>query len=192
MERFFPGGIEEVEEPNVVRAGIRAVPRADAAVVDLRVQAVFVVAAGVGRTDRFARRGIALLTHHRAVLHLHVGKLALEVPLDPDPVQRTPARRLQFSHRRNVVFGVAGGHARFASGAAVEIDRHAPSVRHYRFSNSNGFSRNSPAAEKRTSLPSGSPTRVTFTRVAAHASAPVVASATGAMISTGFWPRPDA
>src|SRR6185295_4548028 len=184
--------IEEIEEADVVRAGVGAIPRADAAVVDLRIETVLVMTARIRRAHRLARRRVALLTHHRAVLHLHIGELALEVPLDTDPMQRASSRGLQFADRRNVVFRMASGHARFATGAAVEIDRHAPSVRHYRFSNSKGFSRSSPAAEKRINFPSGSPTRATFTRVAAQASAPVVASATGAMISTGFCPRPEA
>src|SRR5262249_20168601 len=192
VERLLPGRVEEIEEANVIRAGVGAISRADAAIVDLRVQARFVMAARVGRADRLAWRRIALLAHHRPVLHFDVGKFALEVTLDTDPMQRAAARGLQLADGRDIVFRVAGGHARFATGAAVEVDRHAPSVRHYRFSNSKGFSRSSPAAEKSTSLPSGSPTRAILTRVAAQASAPVVASATGARMSTGFCPRPDA
>src|SRR5713101_7473485 len=55
VKRLVPGRIEKVEEPDVVRARVRAVPRADAAVVHLSVQPFVGVMAGVGRTDRLAR-----------------------------------------------------------------------------------------------------------------------------------------
>ena len=118
VQRLVPGRVEEVEEAHVVRAGVGAVAGADAAVVDLRVQAVFGVVAGVGRTDRLARGGVALLAQHRPELHLHVGKLALPVAFDADPVHGAAARRLLGADGRNVVLGVAGRDARLAARAA--------------------------------------------------------------------------
>ena len=155
MQRLLPDRVEEVEEADVVGTGVRAVAGADAAVVDLRVQAVFGVMARVGRADRLAGRGVALLAHDRPELHRHVGKLAFEVALDANPVHGAPARRLELADGRNVVLGVTGRHARSAAGAAVEIDRHAPSMGHYRVSPSCGFSRSSPRAENMISVPSG-------------------------------------
>src|SRR6185295_1159963 len=81
MERPGPLRIEEVEEPHVVRTRVRAVPRADAAVVDLRVQPFVSVMARISRAHRLARRRVAVLTHDGAKLQPHVGEIALPVAL---------------------------------------------------------------------------------------------------------------
>ena len=94
VQRLLPFRVEEIEETDVVGARVGAVARANAAVVHLRVQAFFVVVARVGRADRLARRGVALLAHHRSILDAHLGELALEVPLHAHPVHRPSARRL--------------------------------------------------------------------------------------------------
>jgi len=192
--------ISKVEEPDIIRTRIRAVPRADAPVVDLRVKAFFRVMTRIGRAHRLARRRIALLAHHRPELHADVGELALVVPLDADPVHCAPARRLVGPDRRDIVLSMAGGHARTAASALVQINGHAPSVCHqlstlsyqlsaisYRTSRSCGFSYFSPANKIR--LPSASAARAILTRVAAHASDPVSVSVIGARMLTGFAPR---
>ena len=70
--------IEEIETPNLERAIVRAITRADAAVVGHDVQAVFAVDGSVDRANRFARRVLAVLTHHRFMHHLGIfRKLAL-------------------------------------------------------------------------------------------------------------------
>ena len=117
VQRLLPLRVEEVEEADVVRAGVGAVARADAAVVDLRVQAVLVVVAGVGRAHRLARRVVALLAHHRPELEPHVREVAFPVALDADPVHGAAARRLLGADRRDVVLGMAGRDAGFAARA---------------------------------------------------------------------------
>src|SRR5216684_3979814 len=182
------GIVEIAEHDGPRRAGVRAVPGADAAVVHLRVQPFVGVMAGVGRTDRLARRRVTLLAHHRTELDADIGELALEVPLDANPVHGAAPRRLHVADRRDVVFRVTRGHARAAAVAAIEIDRHAPSVCHYRTSPPCGCSRSS--APNRINRPSASPARAMRTRVAAQASAPVSGSETGASTPIGFSPRP--
>src|SRR6266511_313334 len=54
-----------VEVADLVRAVVGAIARADAAVIDLPVEAVGGVIGGVHGTDRLARRVAALLAHHR-------------------------------------------------------------------------------------------------------------------------------
>src|SRR3954463_5779016 len=56
---------EPVEVADLVWAVVRAVARADAAVVDLDVQAVRRVIRRVHRADRLTRRVAAMLTEHR-------------------------------------------------------------------------------------------------------------------------------
>src|SRR5688572_29494737 len=129
MQRLVPRRVEEVEEPDVVRARVRAIAGADAAVVDLRVEAVLGVMAGVGRTDRLARRVVAVLAHDGAELERRLRELAFPVALDADPVLGAPARRLLCPDGRDVVLGVAGGDTGAAPGAAIEVDGHSP-VRH--------------------------------------------------------------
>ncbi len=189
LQRLLPLRVEEVEEPHVVHAGVAAVAGADAAVVDLRVQPVLVVVAGVGRAHRLARGVVALLAQHRPERQLRVRELALPVAFDADPVHRPAARRFLRADGRDVVLGMAGGNAGLAARALVEIDDHAPALCHRQPRPwSSGRSRVAPA--KRIRLPSASPTRVTFTRVAAQASVPVSGSSTGASTRIGLAPRP--
>ena len=189
LQRLLPLRVEEVEEPHVVHAGVAAVAGADAAVVDLRVQPVLVVVAGVGRAHRLARRVVALLAQHRPERQLRVRELALPVAFDANPVHRPAARRFLRADGRDVVLGMAGGDAGLAARALVEIDDHAPAMCHVSlvrgYPGVRGWRRRS-----RIRLPSASPTRVTFTRVAAQASVPVSGSSTGASTRIGLAPRP--
>ena len=129
---FSHCGLKKLKNRTLYGQALRAVARADAAVVDLRVQPFLGVMAGVGRAHRLARRVVALLAQHRPELHPHVRELALPVALDAQPVHGAAARRLVGADRRDVVLGVAGRHAGLAARAAVQIDDHAPSMWHRR------------------------------------------------------------
>src|SRR3954471_1600274 len=61
------GEVEPVEPPDLVRAVVRAEPRADAAVVDHLVEPVGAVLGRVDRTDVLAGRVRAVLAQHRLV-----------------------------------------------------------------------------------------------------------------------------
>ena len=56
------------------------------------------------------------------------GGLAGEVAVDPDPVHLAPLRDLDLADDRHVVLALAGGHARVAADAGVQVDRHPPLV----------------------------------------------------------------
>src|SRR6185295_11816477 len=131
MQRLVPRWIEEVEEAHVVGTRVGAVARADAAVVDLGVQTIGRVMTRIGRAYRLARRVVAVLAHHRTELQPDVGELALPVALDANPVLGAPAGGLIGSDRGDVVLRMAGGDARPAAVAAIEIDGEAP-LRHVR------------------------------------------------------------
>ncbi len=132
LQWLVPLLIEEVEEAHVVGARVGAVAGADAAVVDLRVEAVLVPVGGVGRAHRLARGVVAVLAEDRAELHPHVREVAFVITLDADPVHGAAPRRLEVANGGNVVFGMARRDAGFAARALVEIDRHAPPERHVR------------------------------------------------------------
>ncbi len=126
LQRLFPVGIVEIEIAHGVGAGVGAIARADAAIVDLAVQAFVGVIAGVDRADRLAGSVVALLAQHRLKRSLHIGELAFPIALDANPVLGAAARGLILADRGDVVFGVAGNHARLAARAAVQIDHHCP------------------------------------------------------------------
>ena len=119
----------QLKRAHLVRAVVGAVAGADAAVVDLRVQALGGVIGRVDRADRLARRVRALLAEHRQEADVELAaRLVAEVALDPDPAHVAPLARRVAAHHRDVVLGVAGDHARLAAGAPVEVDRHRPAV----------------------------------------------------------------
>ncbi len=120
--------MKEVEVPHLVRAVVRAVPRADAAVVDHVVQALGAVGGGGDGADELARGVLALHARHRLVQCPRVAGIAFPVAVDPDPVQGVPARDLDLADGRDVVLRLASDDARVAAGARVQVDRHAPGV----------------------------------------------------------------
>ena len=119
---------QEVEPPHLVRTVVRAVPRADAAVVDHVVQAFVVVLTSPppGRPARTARPRTA--AGHRLVVGLRRVEVALEVRVDANPVHLALRVDLLLADDRDVVLGHAGGDADAAAGAGVQVDRHAPLV----------------------------------------------------------------
>src|SRR5882762_8394533 len=131
-ERFvLPVGLRvvvPVEVADLVRTVVGAVARADAAVIDLAVQPVRRVIGGEHRTDRLARRVAALLAEHRGVDRaLRLAVLVGEpIALEPHPRHLAATLHQLLADRRDVVLGVAGGHARGAAGALRQIDREPP------------------------------------------------------------------
>src|SRR4029453_12549220 len=114
--------VEEVEAPHLVRAVVRAVARADAAVVDHRVQAFRVVHGGRDRADLLARGVLALHAGHRLERGARVGGLAGEVGVDAQPRHLAAAPHLVLADHRDVVLALAGDGAGVAAGAGVEVD----------------------------------------------------------------------
>src|SRR5690606_20718644 len=126
VEGLGPLPAEPVVGAHLVRAVVRTVPRAHAAVVDLAVQAIRRVVRGVHGTDRLARRIAALLAHHRQERRVQILAFALEVALDAHPVEDAPLRDLLRADDTDVVLGVACGDAGTAAGAPFHVDGHAP------------------------------------------------------------------
>ena len=120
---------EPVEPPHLVGAVVRAVPGAHASIVDLCVQSLRVVIRGVHGAHGLTRRVAALLTEHGLLhgLEAAVGRL-LEVAVDLDPRHVSPLSAHHFADGGDVVLGVAGGDARAAPRAGVQVDRHPPAV----------------------------------------------------------------
>ena len=126
--------VEEVEAADLVRAVVRAVAGADAAVVGHRVEALVVVDGGVGGADGLARGGLAMLAGdaHEGDLRVFGDRVAgggaavEEVAVQADPVHVAALEHLLAADDGDVVLGLASGHAGVAAGARVEVDRHAP------------------------------------------------------------------
>src|SRR5207253_7072204 len=105
LERLGARGVvEEVEAPHLVRAVLRAEARADAAVVDLDVEALAVMHGCIHWADVFARRVLAVHARHR----LEERAFSLVVAIDADPVHLPPGDHLVLAHRGDVVLRLAG------------------------------------------------------------------------------------
>src|SRR3954468_20574470 len=120
------GVVEEIEAPHLVRAVVRAVAGADAAVVDHRVQAVGGVHSRRHRADLLAGGVLALLAGHRLEHDLRLLGRAGEVAVHAQPVHLAAAAHLLVADDGYVVLALAGDHAGVAAGAGIEVDRHAP------------------------------------------------------------------
>ena len=141
--RFLPDRslvvIEIIKPAHLERTVVRAIPRANAAVVGHDVETVFAVHGCVHRANRFARRILAVLAHHRLMHHLRFFRNAApilieilfvgEIAIDPHPMHGAAVRDLKFADDRNVIFALAGNDARAATGADIQIHRHPPLLR---------------------------------------------------------------
>src|SRR5437660_529492 len=128
--------IEVIESAYLEWAVIRAISRADAAVVRHDVKAILAMDGCVHRTNRFARCVLAVLAHHRFVHDLRVFRpvatvlvewfSARIIAVDANPVHRAAMSHLQLADYRDVVLGLAGNHTGAAPGADIQIDTHPP------------------------------------------------------------------
>src|SRR4029079_8782233 len=107
---------------------VRAVPRADAAVVRHLVQPLGAVRRRLDGAHELARRVLALHARHRLAVHARIFLRALEVAVEADPVHHAAAVDLLLADDRDVVLRDARRDARTARGARGEVDDHAPGV----------------------------------------------------------------
>src|SRR6476661_5458879 len=101
-----------IEAAHLVRAIIRTVARANAAVVNLLVEPLRTGAGGQHRTDCLAWRVLAMLAHHRLVNALGIVFCPAVIAVNADPVHDAGAFDLVFADHGNVVFRLACNHAR--------------------------------------------------------------------------------
>src|SRR5690606_33562444 len=107
---------------------VRAVPRADAAVVDHVVQAFARVHGRANRAHLLAGRVLALLAGDGLEARLGGVRLALVVAIDAQP-EHLPARCDGLLARDgDVVLRLARRDASAAADALVQIDAHAPAM----------------------------------------------------------------
>src|SRR5262249_4021017 len=116
----------EVEAPDLVRAVVRAVAGADAAVVDHVVEAVAAVHRRRHRADHLAGGVLALHARHRLEERPRVGGGAEAVTVDAQPVHLAAAAGLVRDDDGDVVLGLAGDDAGAAAGADAQVEGHAP------------------------------------------------------------------
>ena len=126
---FLTVGVsEEIEAAYLVGTVGLAEPRADAAVVNLQVQPFAVMHRGGHRTDRLARRVLAMHAGHRLKPELRVRFRAMVVDVDPQPMHVAAARNFFRPDHRDIVLGLAGDHAGVAADAHGGVDHHRPGV----------------------------------------------------------------
>src|SRR5207249_2561651 len=79
--------------------------------------------------DWFARGVLAMHAWHR-LKERPFGSVfvPLEISIDPNPVHLAAARNLFLADNRNVVLRLTGNHARVATHATVQVDRHPPRI----------------------------------------------------------------
>src|SRR5580700_6155599 len=82
------GEQQEIEAADFVRAIVRAVARADAAVVNHFVQAFGAVHRGADGADHFAGRVLTVHAEHRLVIRFGIVYAAAEISVHADPVHR--------------------------------------------------------------------------------------------------------
>jgi hypothetical protein len=75
-----------------------------------------------------------LLAKHGLEADARVGEFALPIALHANPVLGAAATGLIGAGGGDIIFGMAGDHARFAASAAIEVNDHGPFVSHLCFS----------------------------------------------------------
>src|SRR5271163_1012715 len=123
---------QEVEAAHFVGAVVGAIPRADAAVVDHVVEAFGAVYGGTDGANLLAGRVFALLAgdgleegfgirERIVILAAGIAGFGLDfvVAVDANPVHFAPAHHLVLANDGNIVFRLAGDHARVATVAVV-------------------------------------------------------------------------
>ena len=123
--------VEPVEAPDLVRAGVRAVARADAAVVDLEIEPFRAMHGGVDGAN--GSHGACLAVHarerlddDRRVLVRRCRPSRREVAVDANPVHLAVALDFVLADDRDVVLRLTRDDAGGAAGAGGEVDHHAP------------------------------------------------------------------
>ena len=120
---------EEVEAAHLVGTVGLAEPGADAAIVDLHVEAFVVVHGSFDRTDRLAGRRLALHAGHGLEDGLRIRSRRMIVGIDPEPMHDATHADFIRPDRRDVVFRLAGDDAGVAADAGARIDHHRPCIR---------------------------------------------------------------
>src|SRR5208282_4981246 len=119
---------QKVEAAHLVRTVVRAIARADAAVVDLVVQAFAAMDGRAHRTYQFAGRILALHARHRLEMGPGGVAVSLIVGIDPNPVHVAAFHHLLFADHGDVVLRLAGDDAVIATHAGVQLNGHSPGV----------------------------------------------------------------
>src|SRR5215471_12139727 len=114
--------------PDLERAVVGAIPRADAAVVDHIIQAFAAMRSGFHGADVFAGRVFALHTGNRLLDGARLILRADVVAVQPQPVHFAAANHLLLADDGSIVFRLARHHARVASRASTQVDGHTPLV----------------------------------------------------------------
>src|SRR6185295_1428660 len=117
-----------VEPSHLVRAVAGTGTGADAAVIDLLVDAFRAVHGGVDRAPHLAGRFLAMHARDRLEIAARILDIAGVVAVDAQPQHLAADFDLLLADDQHIVLDVAGRDASIAADAPVEIDHHAPGV----------------------------------------------------------------
>jgi len=121
-----PFGFVPIKILDGVRTGCRTISAADATVIDLGNQPLFVDIGGINRTNLSARGIVTVHAGPREEPGFDTGILPFNIRDQFDPVDGSTLRRFLGADDGNVVFGLTGDDTRLAGGASVQVDDHAP------------------------------------------------------------------
>src|SRR5690348_10305851 len=125
----LPVGKEvEIKPSHFVGAVVRAVARADTAVVNHQVEPFGTVYGGPDRAHIFAGGIFTVHAGHHDAVGFRVLKAAAPVRIHPNPLHDAPVVHFLFTDNCDVVLGIAGDHAGIAAHAAIQINRHSPLI----------------------------------------------------------------
>src|SRR5262249_17454136 len=112
----------------LVWAVVRAIARADTAVIDHVIEPLVVVHGSVDRAHHLAGGVFTVHTEDGLVIDFGLVWRTLVVPVDAQPVHFPAALHFTFAHNGNVIFRLAGQHTGVTPQAGVQIDDHAPGI----------------------------------------------------------------
>src|SRR5215217_4139281 len=119
---------QEIEAPDLIRTIIGAPAGADAAVINLDVEPVFVVDRGFDRTNRLAGRMLTLHAWHWLEEGFGIIHRAFVVMIHAQPMHLAAHLHLFFTHYGDIVLRLARDGAGVAPDAGVQVDRHGPLI----------------------------------------------------------------
>ncbi len=125
-ENVVVGIIKPIEPPHFVGTVVRAVAGAHTTVINLLIQPFVAVHGRQYRADDLAGRVAAMLAQHGLMGDVHTAVSFGVVAVNSQPVHFALPPHLVFADHGNVVFRLAGNHARGTARAGIQIDDHAP------------------------------------------------------------------
>ena len=126
IELFVIGVFEPIEPSDFIRTVIYTILGPHATVVSHLIEAFAAVIGCRNRTNIFAGCIVAMLTHQRLKNNTRIGRIAVIIAVDSDPVHDTAFHNFLFSNYRNIIFGLTGNYTCTATDALIQVNGYRP------------------------------------------------------------------